>query len=97
MDFLARRFENLYSLYGTCMDKELKYHQKNTEEAKEIDFLGPTMGAKMYMHVYAASATHITQHSLYLRIYPGINMGLFIQERSDRATCHLLSRRIFAC
>ena len=69
-----------------CTDRELKILRKNAREAREIGFLGPTVGAKMYMHVYAASATRITRHSLYLRIYPRINMGLFIQERSDRAT-----------
>ena len=80
----------------TCTDNKLKISINSAKEAKEIGFLGPTVGAKMYMHVYAASATSITRHGHYLQIYPGINMRLFIQERSGRATCRLLTRRIFA-
>lgn len=33
-------------LYRIFTDRELKYHEINATEAREINFLGPTVGAR---------------------------------------------------
>ena len=40
-------------------------------------------------------ASHTLQHGHYMRIHPGMNIGLFIRESACKATCCLLSKGIF--
>ena len=65
------------------------------QEAKKNDFLSPTVGAKNVYAECGPQASHTLQHGHYMRIHPGMNIGLFIQKSAFKATCCLLSKGSF--
>ena len=49
----------------------------------------------MYVCKCGPMLTHTLQHGPYLRIHPGMNIGLFIRKLAYKMTCCLLSKEDF--
>ena len=48
--------------------------------------------AEKNMRNVVLNASHTLQHGHYMRIHPGVNIGLFIRKSTFKATCCLLSK-----
>ena len=63
------------------------------KEARKKDFPEPHGGRQKCMYVNVGlTLKHTLQHGPYLRIHPGMNIGLFIRKLACKATWCLLSK-----
>ena len=88
VQFRAKTLES----YGTVRTTNSKNDDKCSKRPEKLIFSSPTVGARNVYAECGPQASHTLQHGPYLRIHPGMNIGLFIQKSACKATCCLLSK-----